>query len=515
MKAMVVNTHISTDDTPGDFPVAYVANACYSMEIEVHFQKIDNVNPTVDEMNSLITQLGIDVVIFPTMTGFTRVPLIRFVDGSLNVPVIVNQLQTTLNVRGIIGYGSNGSTAVFSEATLVRSGEKVMTNSRSYNLSSETAPAESIPLIVGGGTASLSTDVTAWRYTPDGNNYVYYSSQDSQYSFVHLMLQYVIDDGLLSQAAIDSIKPAPLILNIDHINDFGDSTTQGGFQYQPSRLRLVGELLRSQGGICYADIDANYVDGTDGTTTGELLEILVKYQDVFKYIATHDHDQYFTQAVAANAAIDQQQPKTLIDSIYQRFSTNIQSLGLTVSSDFGHCAQNRFGTNFFELAQPYIDYTCDPLNLTTKAGYGFRMMRAGASISNSESYPSLPINGTSDTPTTHWLKRTTSFRGIKLVSSKDGGSNNGAIVDLAKDFTAFHANILQLNTGIISYFHGTDFEDPKLNDSGLVSDGNAFARGLLSYQLGANYASACPNTVKFGADVKDYINPPNGSYLTL
>ena len=492
--------------TPGEFRVKAVTNALYSMGFDVDFYTSISVgqSPTVSDLDALIVAGGYSCLVVTNYTGSSRGYYDQYMNGTMSVPVFVCGVVTNLGLNGVTTtYYDNA--AVFAQAEIVKTGGIIYTNTRRHQLSNETAPAQTVALVRGTGAESPA--VTAWKWTPDGINWVYYTNSVGIHNLLHMLVQAAIDDGVLPKPA----KPAPVIVNIDHINDGGDAPHDGGFQEQPGRLALIGDILRQTNGVCYANLEKAWINNDNGnlgggTTSGDLLKNLQEYSDVFRYIASHDHNQFYTAGNGANDANDNQTAKTLIDASYQTTKSSIESLGLTVNEDFAHMAGNRFGTNFLELAQDAVDYTCDPNNAVPKQGYGFKVVRVSISPTANESYPFIGgIPSTTSVPPTHWLKSPLYFRGMLFINNADGDTANGGVNSLSLDYTAFSFITRQLNCGLITYHHGTDFEDASVRTTGLSTDGNAMTRGLLTWQTGRNYALACPDTVKFGADILHYI----------
>ena len=507
MKAMVMLDTVQFPDA-GDYRTRGVVNALISMGIETEFHVAQSAgqDPTATDLNSLIAAQNCDMLVIPYYTGTNRGYHDNYLNGDIiTVPVFVCGVVTNLGLNGASGYYDTSAT--FAQAEIVSTGGAIYTNTRRHALATETAPAESAPIV--RGTGADAAGVTVWRYTPDGSKYVYYSSAAGRYNMLHLMIQDAIDKGLLSAPP----KRAPIILNIDHINDGGDAPHDGGFQEQPDRLKLIGDLALKHNGVCYASLEKAWINGGtggnlgNGTTSGTLLQNLKDYSDVFKYIACHDHNSVYTLGTAPGDAVNNQESKANIDASYQATKTATEGLGLTVNTDFAHCAGNRFGLNFLDLAQPGTDYSADPNGATPKAGYGFKVARVSSQGNASESYPvgfGLP-SATADLPV-HWMANRAYYKGILVsIPNRDGGTANGAVNDLSKDFTAFSYVVEQLNTGMITYHHGTDFEDASIRSGGLSTDGNAMTRGLLMWQTGSAYADACRDTVWFGADINYYV----------
>lgn len=327
------------------------------------------------------------------------------------------------------------------------------------------------------------------------------------------MIQDAVDAGLMSAPP----HKAPLLLNIDHINDAGEPAASGGiggWQENPARLAEVGAVLRQYGGICYTSIDARWIDGTSGTTTGDLKTNLQQYSDVFKINCVHDHGNYYTTEANSNDdPIANQQSKSDIDTWHTDYVTNLNSIGLTESTDFMHFAQNRAGTNTWELISQDTSLMSDPANTTAKAGYGCKMARLGL---NSESWPARSARDVTDKCERHWLYARHRFRNIIFVHSEDAGSDHNDDGSAAKIIRAkwesFEPWLQAITTGIAPYFHAEDFEDVAWRTANLAGNPTTSSGGVAMGMYGlevftylGQIGQFCKDTIDYGADINNYI----------
>ncbi|MES0327077.1 MAG: hypothetical protein ABUK13_02690, partial [Gammaproteobacteria bacterium] len=221
--------------------------------------------------------------------------------------------------------------------------------------------------------------------------------------------------------------------------------------------------------------------------------------------ATHDHlNEYLTTTTPWDAG-NTGRSKTNLDSYYQATVTAMESIGLTPDTTLATFATNKVGVNWFELGSPETSHKSSVDDLTVQAGYGFIAMRCSAL--NTDSYPKsfIPNAAAAKVPN-HFLKSRTKHRGIAVLVGRDGGitNSNGNSYD-KNAFNSTGQGFEALNNGTMIYYHHDDFEDVTVQPSGTSTGGLNDTFGLLTWQVMADYAAMCPNTVDFGADVNNYI----------
>ncbi|HSH28684.1 MAG TPA: hypothetical protein VK971_02160 [Thiohalobacter sp.] len=484
------------------------------MGIDVVYRKVSSTVPSIATVNSQWTD--IDLIIIPRYTFLLKTPFARFVNFSGGTGVTICPVfSLSANFYDAAMYGASSAYdagATFATSYHPNSGASVPTNARRMTQdASITAPAEVIPIV--RGTGDDATAMTTWRYTPDGAMYVYHSTSEHRFCHLHLMMQDAIKMGIMDAPP----HPAPLILNIDHINDGGEPAAVGGvggWQENPQRIADVGAVLRQYGGICYTSIDARWIDGTLGTTTGDLLTNLKEYSDVFKICASHDHGNYYTtETNSADDPISNQQTKTNISTWHDSYVTATEGIGLSIDDTFIHMAGNRAGTNTWELATPDSSRLADPDETTAQTGWGTKMARLGLTV---ESWPSRSARNDTDKCERHWLFAPHRFRGITFVHSQDAGTDynddgTDAKVVRAK-WNAFMPWLQAITTGLAPYFHAEDFEDVAWRTANLAGSPTTSSGGVAVEMYGLDVwtwlgklGSYCSDTIDFGADVTKYL----------
>lgn len=500
--------------SPGDAYVRAAAMACASMGIDVVYRKVSATVPTVGTVNASWTD--IDLIIVPRYTSITRPVFQRFNSwiGGVGVticPVFV--LSCNYFHASMLGASAAyDAGAVFAISQHIGSGATVPTNTRRMTENAAiVAPAEVRPIVAGTGADAAA--MTSWRYTPDGVSYAYFSTSEHRFNHLHILVQDAVNLGIMDKPP----HPAPLLLNIDHINDDGDPAHAGGiggWQENPQRIADVGSVLRRYGGICYTSIDARWIDGTKGTTDGVLLANLKEYSDVFKICACHDHGNYYTtEANSADDPIANQQTKSNISTWYNYYVTQTESIGLEVSTDFLHFAGNRAGTNTWELASPDTSIMSDPNETTAQAGWGAKMCRLGLTA---ESWPARSARNDTDKCERHWLYGPHRFRGITFVHSMDAGSdynNDGTAAKVVRaKWNSYMPWLQGITTGLAAYYHAEDFEDVAWRTANLPGAPTTSSGGVAVEMYGLDVwtwlgqlGNACPDTIDFGADVTRYL----------
>ena len=489
----------------GNYRIAHAVNALHGMQIETQLRLMDSVSPTVADMNAYIVAGDFDIVVISAISSSNRPTVARFIDGSLNCPVFcLGVFTNNADIKGV----SASTGAAFAEAQFTANAGQLFTNSYSFTLDAGvSAPAETTSLV---DLVSAARTI-AWKYTPDASigNYVYYTALQDRNGLLNLLVQEAINDGKISAS---DVSRAPLLLGIDHINAgglfaTGGGTELGGFQFQPDKIAVLGALLRANKGVCYTDVEQKWVNdnGTapnSGTTTGELLANLQEYDNEFKKCATHDHLNFYTTTTTPWIA---SRTKTFMDNTYQATKTAIEGIGLTVDTTMATFAGNLVGVNWWELGSPDVSHTSSKDDLTVQAGYGFKFARTAPESQNSWPKGFIP-SSTSAVPMMHWLRSKAQFRGITILSGRDAGETNNDNDSLVKNaFESTSQGFEALCNGTVMYYHHDDFEDVTVQPSGTSTGGLNNTYGLQTWQIMADYASLCPDTVDFGADLNNYL----------
>lgn len=477
-------------DNPNDALVRRAMNTCYSMGMDVVLWSAQDISGarTLATWEAMIASDSVDLVV-GVWSGGNGDDSIRYIsNGDCSVPVFILNCTSTFSAR-VPGMDSQqGSNAAYT-GTIVSTGATIYPSSFRYTLATPTGDEEITGLVQD---ADNPTWYGAWKYHPDTTdstkNYVYLETGGINGFMLHILVQEAINDGVMSAPP----KKSPIFLLIDHINSSGNGSGGGdaGTVGQPEIISYLGELLRDGGGVCYANIEQNPVETAKHTAVQ--IANLVEYDDVFKYLACHDHSDedltngtYLTTSLSANDAIDNQETKAAIIASYNSTSTVITGLGLTVNTGFAHFAGDSVGPNWYEANRD--------------EGWGFKACRVSATGDHTQSYPA----STGDA--VHWMHKKNPFIGVVAIPSRDGDAENGDIVDATKDSQTLDNLLKQFYSGQVTYFHETDFEIASENPSGTISDGTAFARGRLYWTMGKAYQEACPDCVNWGADINDYL----------
>ena len=506
---------------PAQLNVRVAANACYSVGIKVEYLGVTTTSPSVASLNSAAFG-DIDLVIIPSLTSAVLATYSRFYDGTVEKPVFVlskNTINSTF--KGVVTNSYADSGVHWYSTTVTATGSPIVVVSRRAILVAQTGPAESIALMDGGdvGTTSGGNAIAAWRYTPDGVNYVFYSATDfgsdgMRFNPFHLFLQNAVDLGLI----LAPPKKAPCFIVLDHVNDAGEPTAaggQGGWQENYRPLATLGSYLRSKNAVALASIERVWEDGGQGTTTGDLLATLQEYQDVFKVCPYHDHEfPHNTAAADSQSPIDSARSKTDMagSNGISGTVTSITNLGLTPDYTFGHFSLDRSNDNLWQLATPRTTKMASTDNLTIQAGYGMLAARISAST---ESWPANVRGGDgTQAPPWHWMEKPIAHRGITFITGLDTGATSMAPNFIpARDIYGLQKGITtNLISGTMAYLHAEDFEDVAWRTANLAGNPTTSSGGVLTTTYGqaaienlGGYCDSCPDTTKFGAHPAEYL----------
>src|SRR3990172_6213190 len=172
--------------SPGDRYSRSASNSCYSMGIEVRYLKIvgagAGTSPTTAELAVRVVDMGIDMIILPALNSNNRVAWGTYsaAIATLGVPMFALCTRDANNTYtfGLASTSANfaGDTATTAgPAVIDRTGGTVYTYAQRKLLSTSlVAPIAVYPLISGTGAAVLAR--SAWKWTPNGTNFVYYHS---------------------------------------------------------------------------------------------------------------------------------------------------------------------------------------------------------------------------------------------------------------------------------------------------------------------------------------------------
>ncbi len=497
----------------GSAEVLRVENAMASMGIETQLQYADATNPTVAMINR---RTDCDFIILPFITSANYSTLARFYGGTMTKPVVWGgNVTNTPEVKGVESSAQYGTTIKYL-AKFSDDGTGYVHQHNWYALNQAlVAPAASYPLLEAiSDLGSGKRLVCAWKYTADGVNFVYYHREpNSRYILWHLLIQEAIKDGKLSAPP----KRAPVFLMQDHINADG-SNNVGGTTENPSLISTFGDFFRSCGAIVYTNWDRRYAPGgqISDKSSGVLVDTIKQYLDVFKISACHDHTtnfNYMTEGDTPDDPLTKSRGKPTMDTSYQATKTSMESFGIPVSTDLAHFANNMVPKDWYELGSADESYLADPNNASIKAGYGFKFARSGGA---NLSYPHMNV-GTSTIPQRHFMRDRTTYRGITIIttSEMDAASltpnqTEQTVTDKRYDCTIYLS--YALNVGLFGYWHPIAMEDVAWRTANVAGNPTTASDGVsTSTQLFDalnrmwNTARHCPNTIKFGADVNDYL----------
>ncbi|MCK4500844.1 hypothetical protein KAU11_10115 [Candidatus Babeliales bacterium] len=497
-------------DSPGHYAAKHVSGCLAAMGIGYDFVHLDLTNylPTTGHISA-----NYDLVVIPILNSNNRNNTERFwtptantytpADDALTIPCFVLGAE----LRQCVGVDSSAYydvSAVYAEGVLSADNSiEIQTLAQRHVYEAQTLPVISTPIIEDPADDSA---VSAWSYSSgvSGDGTAYFSDQKVNINILPLLIQTAINDGQLS---LDSIRQLPMVLTLDHLNGDG-ATGSGGAQEQPEIVSQLGSILRKYGGICYASMEKAYIDGSSGTTTGDLLANIIEYQNEFLLIACHDHQvPYNTDQTNSSSPRTAMQTKTDINASYQATKAAIESLGLSVNTDFAHFANDRANDNFFQLGSRDVSSTSDQAEASVKAGYGFRAARVG---DVTQSWPTVvKSTGTTGVPVRHWLESPTVHRDITLVPGSDIGNLNVNTTDSAAQILQSRFNVTNLSltapaTGYVYYLHPYACEDVFLR-GGTSSNGKKDTYGIYAWTQWAKMAAFCKNTLNFGADITNYI----------
>lgn len=510
MRALII---VDTVVPAGNASVAQVENAMASMGIKTQLMFAGAVNPTVAMINRMD---DIDLVVLPFIQSGNFFNLQRFFNGTVTKPVLWGgNLSNTPELKGVESGAQYGGAqkylAKFSD-------DNTGYVHNQYWLALNTAlvaPAASYPILEA--TSDLGSGkrlVCAWKYTPDGVNFVYHHREaNSRYICWHLLVQEAIKDGKLARPA----RRAPVFLMQDHINADG-SNNVGGTCENPGLIATYGEFFRKIGGICYTNWDRRYAAGGSiaDKTTGALANMIKAYLDVYNITACHDHTTNFNYMTEGNSPDDpftKSRGKPTLDSSYQLNAASMAAYGIPVATDLAHFANNFVPQNWYELGSPDVSVLADPNNASIKAGYGFKFARSGGVNS---SWPHMNTN-TASIPSRHFLRERVRVRGITLIttSEMDGSSltpnqTEQTVTDKRYDCTLYMTHAL--NFGLFGYWHPLAMEDVAWRTANVAgnpttaSDGVSTSTQLMdSLERMWNMARHCPDTIKLGANCLDYV----------
>lgn len=505
--------------------VRAAANACYSCGIDVDFHSINATHPSVSQLNDGSFS-RYDFFVVPQITGTVASIYYRLIAGNVQKPVMV----LAANYRGGYIPGTTGwadSSVGYYYTQVNGSGLNLPVAARRVTLGSFSAPETAIPLIYGGevGTSSGGEAVTAYKYTLGGTYYSYISYMDTGWNGLatspfHFFLEEMIKDGFIEPPPVK----APLFMVIDHANDAGEPAEvggMGGWQENPEPLREIAEVMRGVGGVILTSIEADWQNGTKSATliangqpaTGNptLISYLSQYEDVLKYCPYHHHGHVIaTSASSPTDPFTTSRSKSDIANItFGETLAAISGYGLTPDYSFAHYANNRSNNYVWELSTPATTKMADPLEASIVPGYGLKLARAGTI---NESWPHLPYPSATGQYPYHWLRRPIKHRGIVFSC----GIDSGLTAMQTTEQKSFNYNFCRLWMngihGTMNYLHAEDFEDVAWRTANLAGSPTTTSGGILtetfgvrSYAALAEYAKACPNTLKMGAHPDDYL----------
>lgn len=506
----------------GSYQVAYAENAFAAMGVETRLQYADATNPTVARINAIPHSgddpaNGIDAIVLPDVYSANYSALARLFGGTVTKPVLWGgRLSGTAELKGSDPTGDYGG-SVKHLAMFTDNNADGYVHQNQWAAMNQTLvlPAKVTPFIEA--LSDLGTGkrlMCAWKYTPDGVNYVYHHKvSHARYVIWNFLVQQAINDGWFSAP----LKKAPMFLMIDHINADGANNV-GGTTENPGLLDTWATFLRKIGGVCYTNWDRRYAPGGSigDKTTGLLANTIKKHLDVFKIIACHDHtagSSYLTESNSPDDPFTKSLGKPGMDAAYQATKTSMESFGIPVSTDLAHFGNNLVPMDWYELGSADVSHRSSPDNLTIKAGYGFKFARVGGV---NASFPHFNAN-TSSIPCRHFMKERVIVRGITVFPTSEmdnlslcANQLDQTIANSRHDLTIYLS--YAMNFGLMGYVHPLGFEDVAWRTANVAgapttaSNGSSTSTQLFdALERMWSMAKRCPDTMKLGANCLNYL----------
>lgn len=330
------------------------------------------------------------------------------------------------------------------------------TNGKALATVSATEPNEGV--FTGAAQTNAGT-VAAWRNPTAGGSYLYASAHDSLiHAYLPFLLQEAINDGVLDSSVI---RKAPLTVDLDHLNgDFSEA--------DPTIIDKIASYI-PDGGMMWAGMNNGGTLLSAMTTA--VRDKLRQYSGTkFKY-CYHNHGTNITSGNFPNCV--EAVNKVAQDADYQLSLGYMTALGLEFHQPgYYNSGANMWSESTLELFSRNVSVRSSPDNLTSQAGYGFKVFRCiRTSTRCGPSKENLHYNQHKHQHTAHNILILTTW------DLANGNLNGGSALDMPYATIAKWRNNFRwigqaISMGMTLYMHDEDFiaadQSPGIKQHGYV-----------------------------------------------
>lgn len=469
--------------------------ACYSLGIDAHLALVDYL-PAAAILNA-----NYDLLIIPQMYGTNFITMIN--NAGITIPIFI------LSSRGSFATSNFGNTPGVTATNLTAIADYFVTPSFSsakyiaFNTATGVLASPGVSLmdvsatspLTGSAQANAGNTVMWWttRGSGAGNMYVSLLS-GTIHSSLAILIQAAINNGDFTAAQVQSIRKAPVVIDLDHINNDGfynasdptDTTNYDTFMsYVPPDGVVWAGMYNG------ADTDITRLAGSALRT-----KLINESGKRLRYCWHNHHPVRIQETTGTFPAITNVQTKAQISSNYETDKALWEAQGLTFHyPGYYNNGGFRWNEDTLALASPEISLMSDAANTTAKAGWGFRMFRTSTTSSRA-----LPQSATQRV-NIHQFKAQP--RGILLVGIK--AVNDAALgpyntIALWRNNMRWLTEAFALGNSIL--FHDWNFSSPQ-------EPGTGNNHGIEVMNQIRDFRLYLKDTVKFFANPLDYYTGRN------